>query len=131
MFRTRSKGFTLIEMLIVVAIIGLLAGVAVGQYRRAVLKTREAILRENLYVMRSQINTYFGAKGEFPFSLEVLVEEGYMREVPTDPITRSKETWITTSSAPTDEDLSYEPGIEDVHSGADGYGLDGTSYADW
>ena len=131
MIRKRSDGFTLIEMLIVVAIIGLLAGTAVGQYKRAMNKTRESLLRENLYIMRSQINSYVAATGEHPFDLQQLVIEGYLREIPVDPVTRSKETWITIQALPTDEDLSLEPGIEDVQSGADGYGLDGTSYADW
>jgi len=131
MNRTRSQGFTLIEMLIVVMIVGLLAGVAVGQYRRAIRKSQEALLRENLYVMRSQINTYVSANGRFPFDLETLVEDGYLRQIPVDPITKSSETWITFNSAPSDEDLSYEPGIEDVQSGADGFGLDGTAYAEW
>ena len=127
----RSNGFTLIEMLIVVAIVGLLAGTAVGQYRRAVNRSREALLRENLYIMRSQINTYVAATGEHPFDLQTLVMEGYIREIPVDPITKSRETWVTIQALPTDEDLGVEPGIEDVQSGADGYGMDGTSYADW
>jgi len=131
MFRNRQSGFTLIEMLIVVAIIGLLAGTAVGQYKRAMQKTREALLRENLYIMRSQINAYVAANGEHPFDLETLVIEGYLREIPVDPVTRSKESWITIQFLPTEEDLSLEPGIEDVTSGADGYGMDGSSYADW
>ena len=131
MNRNRASGFTLIEMLIVVAIVGLLAGTAVGQYRRAMNKTRESLLRENLYIMRSQINAYVAANGEHPFDLQQLVIEGYLREIPVDPVTRSRETWITIQALPTDEDLSLEPGIEDVQSGADGYGMDGTSYADW
>jgi general secretion pathway protein G len=131
MSRKRSSGFTLIEMLIVVAIVGLLAGTAVGQYKRAVQRSREALLRENLYIMRSQINAYVAANGVHPFDLETLVSEGYLREIPVDPITRSKESWITIPVLPSDEDLSLEPGIEDVQSGADGYGMDGSSYADW
>lgn len=131
MILKRSNGFTLIEMLIVVAIVGLLAGTAVGQYRRAVNKSREALLRENLYVMRSQINAYVAATGEHPFDLKTLVDEGYIRGIPVDPITKSAETWITIQALPTDEDLGVEPGIEDVQSGADGYGMDGTAYADW
>ena len=131
MFRKRADGFTLIEMLIVVAIVGLLAGTAVGQYKRAMTKSREALLRENLYIMRSQINSYVAATGEHPFDLQTLVSEGYLRDIPVDPVTRSKDTWITIQALPTDEDLGVEPGIEDVQSGADGYGMDGSSYADW
>ena len=131
MNRNRSQGFTLIELLVVVMIVGLLAGVAVGQYRRAVRKSHEALLRENLYVMRSQINTYLSANGHYPFDLEMLVEEGYLRKIPVDPMTKKSTTWVTLNSTPTDEDLSYEVGIEDVLSGADGFGLDGTPYAEW
>ena len=103
MNRNRASGFTLIEMLIVVAIVGLLAGTAVGQYRRAMNKTRESLLRENLYIMRSQINAYVAANGEHPFDLQQLVIEGYLREIPVDPVTRSRETWITIQALPTDE----------------------------
>jgi general secretion pathway protein G len=129
--RPRPNGFTLIEMLIVVAIVGLLAGTAVGSYKRAVQRSREALLRENLYVMRSQISTYVAANGHYPFALETLVTEGYLREIPVDPITRSKDSWVTIQALPSDLDLTVEPGIEDVQSGADGYGMDGTAYADW
>jgi general secretion pathway protein G len=127
-----ERGFTLIEMLIVVALIGILATIAVGQYQRSIVKAKEAALLENLFVMRSQINNYFADKGEYPFDLQSLVDEHYLKRIPTDPITRSRDTWIVTHSDVGDEeDISTEQGIEDVNSGSDSLALNGTPYADW
>ena len=130
--RDRRAGFTLVELLVVIAIIGILAVVAVGQYRRSIVKAKEATLRENLFVMRSQINNYFADKGEYPFDLATLADEKYLYKVPVDPITRSADTWVVNySDVGDEEDLSTEQGIEDVHSGAEGFSLDGSVYGDW
>ena len=126
-----ARGFTLIELLVVIAIIGIVVTVASGQYRRSIQKAKEAVLREDLYVMRVAIDQYFADKGYYPSDLYVLTDESYLRDVPTDPITQSPDTWVTTQSEFDDRDISTEPGIIDVHSGADGVGMDGTSYADW
>jgi len=131
MLRKRSRGFTLIEMLVVVAIIGIVVTVAVGQYHRSIQKAREAVLREDLYIMRQAINHYFADKQEWPPDLQALVEESYIRAVPHDPITGSPDTWITEFAASDDRDISTSPGIADVRSGAQGIGMDGTSFSEW
>jgi general secretion pathway protein G len=127
----RETGFTLIELLVVVAIIGILASAAVGNYQRSIRKAQEAALRQNLYVMRTQINNYFSDKQKYPFSLESLVEDHYLKDVPVDPITKSRDTWITEPAELGEEDISQEPGIADVRSGAEGQATDGTNYSEW
>ena len=126
-----SKGFTLIELLVVVAIIGILSGVVVGQYRRAIVKAKEAVLKENLFRTRNAINQYFADKGKYPFDLSSLVEDKYLRDLPRDPITESRDTWIVINALMNDADISLEPGIADLKSGAEGVSLDGSSFSDW
>jgi general secretion pathway protein G len=133
----RTAGFTLIELIIVVAIIGILATIAVPAMKNAPTKAREAALKEDLFTMRSCIDQYLADKGHYPPSLEALVADGYMRRIPDDPITRSADTWEEIPASPeADESLQPnegggEPGIIDVRSGSKGTALDGTSYADW
>ena len=129
--RDSTKGFTLIELLVVVAIIGILAGVVVGQYRRSIIKAKEAVLKENLFNTRNSINLYFADKGKYPFDLTSLVDDKYLRDVPYDPITQSKTSWILIQAELGEEDISLEPGIADLKSGADGYALDGSAFGDW
>jgi general secretion pathway protein G len=127
-----EKGFTLIELLIVIAIIGIIAGIAVAQLRTRPQAAKEAVLKENLYAMRDVIDQYFADKGKYPESLETLVEEGYMRKIPVDPITNSTESWETIQAEDTDQgDEDSGGGIYDVKSGAPGTALDGTQYSDW
>lgn len=129
--RPGSRGFTLIELLVVVAIIGLLSSIVVGQYQRAILKSKEAVLRENLFRTRTAINQYFADKGKYPYDLQALVDENYLKSMPKDPMTGSDDTWIPEFAEVGDEDISLEPGIVDLHSGANGVGVDGTPYGDW
>jgi len=126
-----EKGFTLIELLIVIAIIGIIAGIAVAQLRTRPQSAREAVLKENLYAMRDVIDQYFTDKGKYPESLDALVEEGYMRRIPVDPITNSSESWQIVHAESTDEDPDATGGIYDVKSGAEGTALDGSHYSDW
>jgi general secretion pathway protein G len=130
--RTRTAGFTLIELLVVVAIIGIVVTVAVGQYQKSILKAREAVLRQDLYEMRTAINRYFADKGKYPADLEALVSDKYLYKLPVDPFTGSSESWQTEASdAGSDDDLSGEPGIVDVHSGSSDTALDGSTYSEW
>ena len=126
----KQRGFTLIELLVVVAIIGVLAAVAVGQYQRNIVKAKEAVLRENLFTIRTQINNYFADKGKYPADLQALVDSNYLRALPVDPITGSTDTWQEEPAQMGEEDISTEAGIIDVASGADGSTLDGIPYGD-
>jgi len=126
-----DAGFTLIELLVVIAIIGILAAVAVGQYQRNIVKAKEAVLKENLFTIRTQVNNYFSDKGRYPGDLQELVDDHYLRDLPYDPITGSRNTWVLDYADLGEDDISTEPGIADVHSGADGYALNGSLYSDW
>ena len=129
--RRAVAGFTLIELMVVVALISVLAGMGVVMYRNSVQRAKEAVLREDLFRMRDAIDQYYADKAKYPASLESLVSEGYLRQVPKDPITLSSETWVTVPSEPDPGDPTAEVGIFDVKSGAEGNSIDGSPYADW
>ena len=129
--RFRRRGFTLIELMIVMAIIVILIGMAVPYYQKSILRSRETVLRSNLFSLRSMIDEYSFDKQKAPQTLEDLVHEGYLREVPKDPITNSNDTWRLVMEDAGQSVNQTEPGIFDVHSGSDKTGLDGTPYADW
>jgi general secretion pathway protein G len=103
----------------------------VVMYRNSVVRTKEAVLREDLFRMRDAIDQYYADKAKYPASLESLVSDGYLRQVPKDPITNSSETWVTVPSEPDPGDPTAEAGIFDVKSGAEGNSIDGSPYADW
>ena len=126
-----ERGFTLIELLIVIAIIGIIATIAAAQMRTAPQKARESVLKEDLYALRDTIDQYFADKGKYPESLDALVEEGYLRKIPLDPMTKSAETWQVVHAEASDEDTEGAGGIIDVKSGADGTALDGSRFGDW
>jgi general secretion pathway protein G len=126
-----ERGYTLIELLIVLAIVSLLVSIVLPQYRYAQQKAREAVLRENLTRMREVIDQYFSDKQKYPESLDTLVNEGYFRRLPLDPITRSDKTWqVVYEEAGPNSDPTATLGITDVHSGAQGVALDGTPFSE-
>lgn len=133
-FRTRSqreRGFTLIELVIVMTIIGLLAAIAVPMYVQSVRHAREAVLREDLRTLRSAIDSYTVDKQKAPQSLDDLVEGGYIKSMPVDPFTHRSDTWVPGQDDTLQSIDQTEPGISDVHSGAQEVGSDGTAYSSW
>lgn len=129
--RSGEVGFTLVELLVVISLIGILAAMALVNYRNGVVRAQEGVLKQDLFRMRDAIDQYYADKGKYPSSLDSLVSDGYMRAVPEDPITKSKDTWQAVPAEPDPNNPSAEPGIYDVKSGAPGTSLDGSNYADW
>ncbi|MDQ3489277.1 MAG: type II secretion system GspH family protein [Acidobacteriota bacterium] len=129
--RKNQSGFTLVELLVVIALISLLAAMAVVQYRNSIQRTQEATLKTNLFRMRDAIDQYYADKGKYPSSLDSLVSDQYLRKIPEDPFTKSSDSWQTVPAEPDPGNPSAEPGIYDVKSGAPGQSLDGTTFADW
>jgi general secretion pathway protein G len=129
--RLPASGFTIIELLIVMTIMIVLASIGMTQYRNSVTRAEEATLKENLFRMRDAMDQFYADKNKWPADLSELVSEGYIREVPVDPMTKSKETWQTKQAESDPNNPSASGGIDDVHSGSERTGLDGTRYADW
>ena len=126
-----QSGFTLIELMIVMAIIGILATLAIPSFVVAVKHAREAVLKEDLQTMRAAIDSYTMDKQKAPQSLDDLIQDGYLKSVPEDPMTHSKDTWVTDSSDAMYSLDQTEPGINDVHSGSELTGSDGQPYSSW
>jgi general secretion pathway protein G len=131
MTRRRERGFTIIELLVVISIIMILATMGMTQYRQSVVYSREGVLKEDLFRMRDAIDQYYADKGSYPGTLEALVSDGYVRKVPDDPFTKSNSTWQTVPAEPDPNNPTAEAGVYDVKSGSDATALDGTKYAEW
>ena len=129
--RKQDAGFTLIELMIIMAIIGVLAVVAIPSFVGAIKQAREAVLKEDLHVLREAIDSYTMDKQKAPQSLDDLVQEGYLKEVPQDPMTRAKDSWVTDTSDAMHSLDQTEPGIDDIHSGSQELGSDGQPYSSW
>ena len=125
------RGFTLIEMMIVMAIIVILIAVAVPFYQKALTRAKETVLHNNLFAMRSAIDEYSFDKQKAPPGLQDLVTEGYLHEVPRDPITQRNDSWKIIMEDAGQAVSPAEPGIFDIRSGSDRTGLDGTKYSEW
>jgi general secretion pathway protein G len=129
--RTGSRGFTIIEMMVVLALIVILASLAMVQYRRTIIYSKEAVLRDDLTKMRDAIDQYYADKNEYPATLSALASDGYLRDIPKDPITDSNSTWQEVPAEPDSSNPTASPGVYDVKSGADTTALDGTRYSEW
>jgi general secretion pathway protein G len=135
----QSNGFTLLELIVVVAIIGILATIAMPALKDVPRRAAEAVLKSDLRTFRDIIDQYKADKGTYPPSLEALVDDGYLRAIPMDPITKSTETWIAVVEE-ADPDLEFaetdlpeggQPGVIDVRSGSDATSLSGEPYSEW
>jgi general secretion pathway protein G len=124
--KARLTGFTLIELLLVLAVIATLLTIAVPRYWASLDRSKEAVLKENLYQMRDAIGKYYGDKGKYPESLEALASDKYLHKIPLDPITESATSWI-----PVPPPDPQKTGVYDVRSGASGKALDGTEFSTW
>ena len=129
--RTAARGFTMIELLVVVSIIVVLAGIGMAQYRNGVTRAQEAVLKEDLYRMRDALDQYHADKQKYATSLEDLVTDGYLRAIPKDPFTQSSETWQPVQAEPDPAMPEAVPGIDNVRSGSDRTAMDGSKYSEW
>ncbi|HEX7730346.1 MAG TPA: type II secretion system protein [Terracidiphilus sp.] len=126
-----ESGFTLIELIVVMTIIAILATLAVPSFVGAIRSAREAVLREDLHVMRAAIDSYTMDKQKAPQSMDDLVQSGYLKDIPEDPMTHTRDTWITDQSDSLYSLDQTEPGIDNIHSGSQEQGSDGRSYSEW
>jgi general secretion pathway protein G len=129
--RQQDAGFTLVELMIVISIMLILITLAIPQFAGAIKSAREAVLREDLHVLRTAIDSYTEDKQKAPQSLDDLIQDGYLKVVPVDPMTRSNETWVTETSDSLHSLDQTDPGIDDVHSGSTDTGTDGKAYSEW
>ncbi len=120
-----SRGYTLMEVMTVIAIVGILASIAIPSYRKSVIRAKESSLRHSLFVLRDVIDQYYADHGQYPDTLDDLTEKKYIRHIPEDPVTNSRDTWILILSD------SDEGGIYDLHSGSKKISLYGTPYNEW
>ena len=127
--RRAEDGFTLLELITVVSIIGILVAIALPNYRVSIMQSKEAVLKEDLYRFRDLIDQYNADKGRWPASLQALVEDGYLRHIPNDPFTGAPD-WTEVPAEP-EPDAPDEPGVYDVHSASADVSLNGTPYSEW
>jgi general secretion pathway protein G len=127
----KEAGFTLIELMVVLSVIVILASMGLAQYRNSVVYASEAVLHQDLTLMRDAIDQYYADKGQYPGNLDALVTDGYLRKIPDDPFTKSTSSWQTVPSEPDPNNPTAQAGVYDVKSGSDRTALDGSKYAEW
>ena len=128
---SRQRGFTLIELMVVISIIVILMSVAIPRYQASILRARETVLRDDLYTLRSVIDQYTLDKQKAPQSLQDLVDAGYLKNLPMDPFTNSRESWVPVTDDSIMSPDQTQAGIIDVHSGSDQKSSEGTAYSAW
>jgi general secretion pathway protein G len=126
-----ERGFTLVELMIVMAVIGILLTIAIPAYLQAIKKAKEAVLKEDLHTMRTAIDQYTVDKEKAPQGLDDLVQAGYLKVIPIDPMTNRSDTWMTSQSDTLTDINETQGGVDDVKSGSQGLAMDGTSYNTW
>ena len=131
MMTRRRAGYTLIEIMIVMTIILIIVGIAVPMYQKSLVRAKEAVLKNNLFTLRTVIDEYTYDKQKAPQSLNDLVTEQYLRTIPIDPMTGNADSWQVVMEDALTSVNQTEPGIFDVRSGSDGKSLDATPYAEW
>jgi len=129
--RSLQPGFTLIELMVVISIIVILMSVAIPRYQASILRARETVLRDDLYTLRSVIDQYTLDKQKAPQSLQDLVDAGYLKTLPMDPFTNSRETWVPITDDSIMSADQTQPGIIDVHSGSEQKSTEGSTYSSW
>jgi general secretion pathway protein G len=127
----RRRGFTLVELMIVMAIIAVLMSVAIPIYSRSIVRAKESVLKNNLFTMRTVIDEYTYDKQKAPQTLNDLVSDGYMRQIPVDPMTGTADSWKVIMEDASNTVNQSQPGIFDVRSGSDKMSLEGTPYSEW
>lgn len=125
------RGFTLLEIMVVMALIVVLASMGLVQYRQSITRSQEAALKEDLFRMRDAIDQYYADKNQYPSSLDSLVTDGYLRALPVDPFTKAADSWQTVQAEPDPANVTADPGVFDVKSGSAATAMDGTKYAEW
>ncbi len=129
--KRRDRGFTLIELMIVISMILILVSISIPAYNQSILRAKESVLRQDLFQLRSLISQYTLDKQKAPQALDDLIQAGYMKQMPIDPMTGSNSTWTVDQEDTVMSVDQQDPGISDVHSGAEGTATDGTAYSSW
>ena len=129
--KNQSRGFTLIEMLIVISLVMILEAIAVPNYQRSIMRAKESVLKQDLFQLRSLISQYTLDKQKAPQALDDLITAGYLKQIPIDPMTNARDTWTVDQEDTLLSVDQQEPGISDVHSGSNAISSDGTAYSTW
>jgi general secretion pathway protein G len=129
--KNQSRGFTLIEMLIVISLVMILVAIAVPNYQRSIMRAKESVLKQDLFQLRSLISQYTLDKQKAPQALDDLITAGYLKQIPIDPMTNARDTWTVDQEDTLLSVDQQEPGISDVHSGSNAISSDGTAYSTW